>query len=51
MTPIDKASKGKKRANEEEVDLQREWAEEDIEDANRKPDLSELDDDPSVAGE
>jgi hypothetical protein len=47
MTPIDKTPEDKKENAEEEADLRYEWAEEDIKDEGRKPDLGEIEKDES----
>ena len=46
MAPIDKTSEKQKEDQEKQDDLRYEWSEEDIQDANRKPNLGELDADP-----
>ncbi len=51
MTPVDKASEKQKQENEREEDLRREWVKEDIKGDNRKPNLEELDEDPTAVGE
>jgi hypothetical protein len=48
MTPVDKASEKQKEAVEKEEDLRNEWAEEDIENSGRKPDLEETEEDTSI---
>lgn len=48
MTPVDKASEKQKEAAEKEEDLRREWEDEDIKTSNRKPDLAEIEEDPSI---
>lgn len=47
MTPVDKASEQEKESSEEETDLRQDWEAQDIEDARRKPNLEEIEKDPS----
>jgi hypothetical protein len=48
MSPVDKASEKEKESAEEKADLRHEWAEEDIKDEGRKPDLEEIEQDESI---
>jgi hypothetical protein len=45
--PVDKASREEKESSEATDDLRPEWESEDRSEEGRKPDLEELDEDPS----
>jgi hypothetical protein len=47
MKPVDKATEKEKESAESKDDLRPEWAEEDRENEGRKPDLEEIEEDPS----
>ncbi len=51
MSPVDKASEKQKKENEREEDLRHEWVEDDIKSEKRKPNIEEIDEDPTAMGE